>query len=139
MCEKESTELFMNPKETYDGAIPSGNSAMMYNLVSLYQLTEQEEYDTLFKRHEGFMDRQVAEYPAGHGMYLLAKLLYENPQEHITVVLKEEEERERLWGKLPFLANVTVVSDSIKYPLMNEKTTYYVCKNHTCLTPTNEL
>ena len=89
---------------------------MMYNLVSLYQLTEQEEYDTLFKRHEGFMDRQVAEYPAKHSMYLLAKLLYENPQEHITVV-----------------------SDSIKYPLMNEKTTYYVCKNHTCLTPTNEL
>ncbi len=88
---------------------------MMYNLVSLYQLTEQEEYDTLLKRQMEFMERQ-AEYPAGHGMYLLAKLLYENPQEHITVV-----------------------SDSIKYPLMNEKTTYYVCKNHTCLPPTNEL
>jgi len=139
LCEKESIELFMNPKETYDGAIPSGNSAMMYNLVSLYQLTEQEEYDTLLLRQMNFMDCQAADYPAGHGMYLLAKLLYENPPEHITVVLKEEEERERLWGKLPFLANVTVVSDSIKYPLMNEKTTYYVCKNHTCLTPTNEL
>lgn len=25
LCEKESTELFVNPKETYDGAIPSGN------------------------------------------------------------------------------------------------------------------
>ena len=107
--------------------------------VLVYQLTENAQYDTLCKRQMEFMDRQTADYPAGHGMYLLAKLLYENPQEHITVVLKEEEERERLWGKLPFLANVTVVSDSIKYPLMNEKTTYYVCKNHTCLTPTNEL
>ncbi len=137
--ERESTELFMNPKEAYDGAIPSGNSVMMYNLVSLYQLTENAEYDTLLKRQAGFMDRQAAEYPAGHSMYLLAKLLYENPREHITVVLKDKEERGLLWGKIPFLANVTVVSDSMKYPIINEKTTYYICKNHSCLPPTNEL
>jgi len=137
--ERESTELFMNPKEVYDGAIPSGNSVMMYNLVSLYQLTEKEEYDTLLLKQAEFMDFQAAEYPAGHSMYLLAKMLYENPPEHITVVLKEEEERGRLWGKLPFLANVTVVFDSIKYPLVNDKTTYYVCKEHMCLAPRNEL
>ena len=139
LCDKERTELFMNPKESYDGAIPGGNSMMMYNLVSLYQLTENAEYDTLVKRQAEFMDGQAADYPAGHSMYLLAKQLYENPPEHITVVLKEKEERERLWGKLPFLANVTVVSDCMKYPLMNEKTTYYVCKGQVCLPPTNEL
>ncbi len=139
LCEKESTELFLNPKETYDGAIPSGNSVMMYNLVSLYQLTENAEYDTILMRQTDFMERQAAEYPAGHSMYLLAKLLYENPPAHITVVLKNKEERELLWGKLPFLANVTVVSDSMKYPLVNEKTTYYVCKDHVCLPPANEL
>lgn len=139
LCERESTELFMNPKETYDGAIPSGNSVMMYNLVCLYQLTENTEYDTLVKRQAEFMDGQAAEYPAGHSMYLLAKQLYENPQSHITVVLKEEAERGLLWGKLPFLANVTVVSDGMKYPLMNGKTTYYVCKDHVCLPPANEL
>jgi len=137
--ERESTELFMNPKEVYDGAIPSGNSVMMYNLVNLYQLTEDEEYDTLLKRQMQFMECQAAEYPAGHSMYLLAKLLYENPQPHIIVVLKEEEERGLLWGKLPFLANVTVVSDGIKYPLMNGRTTYYVCKDHVCLPPRNDL
>ncbi len=139
LCEKESTELFMNPKEVYDGAIPSGNSVMMYNLVSLYQLTENAQYDTLCKRQMEFMDRQTADYPAGHSMYLIAKLLYENPPEHITVVLKEEEERGQLWGKLPFLANVKVVSDSMAHPLMNEKTTYYVCKNNACLPPQNEI
>lgn len=136
---RESAELFMNPKEAYDGAIPSGNSVMMYNLVSLYQLTEKGEYDTLLKRQAEFMDSQAAEYPAGHSMYLLAKMLYEDPPEHITVVLKTEEERGMLWGKLPFLANVTVVSDSMEYPLINEKTTYYVCKDHVCLAPRNEL
>ena len=122
LCEKESTELFMNPKEAYDGAIPSGNSVMMYNLVCLYQLTEHGDYDTILKRQMEFMERQASDYPAGHSMYLLAKQLYENPPQHITVVLKEEEERDLLWGKLPFLANVTVVSESMKYPLINEKT-----------------
>ena len=112
---------------------------MMYNLVRLSQLTESPEYDTLIKRQMEFMEHRAAEYPAGHSMYLLAKLLYENPPEHINVVLKNEEELGLLWGKLPFLANVTVVSDSAKYPLMNEKTTYYVCKNNTCLSPKNEL
>ncbi len=139
LCEKESTELFLNPKEAYDGAIPSGNSVMAYNLVRLYQLTENEEYDTLIKRQMEFMEHQAAQYPAGHSMLLIAKMLYDNPPEHITVVLKEKEEREFLWGKLPFLANVTVVSESLKYPLVNEKTTYYVCKNHACLPPANEL
>lgn len=139
MCEKESTELFMNPKEVYDGAIPSGNSVMAYNLVRLYQLTEDAEYDTLIKRQFAFMSSQAAQYPAGHSMFLIAKQLYENPPEHITVVVKKKEERELLWGKLPFLANVTVVSESMKYSLLNEKTTYYVCKNHACLPPTNEL
>jgi len=139
LCEKENTELFMNPKEVYDGAIPSGNSVMMYNLVRLSQLTENPEYDTLIKRQLEFMDRQAAEYPAGNSMYLLAKMLYENPPEHITVLLKNKEERELLWGKMPFLANVTVVSENMKYPLINEKTTYYVCKNHACLLPKNEL
>lgn len=139
MCEKESTELFMNPKETYDGALPGGNSVMAYNLVKLYQLTEKAEYDTLIKRQFAFMSSQAAGYPAGHSMFLLAKQLYENPPEHITIVLKNKEEREVLWGKLPLLANVMLVSESMKYPLLNEKTTYYVCKNHVCLPPSNEL
>ncbi len=139
LSEKENTELFLNPKETYDGAVPSGNSVMAYNLVRLYQLTEKAEYDTLIKRQLEFMEHQTAQYPAGHSMLLIAKMLYDTPPEHITVVLKEKEERDLLWGKLPFLANVTVVSESLKYPLVNEKTTYYVCKDHSCLPPANDL
>lgn len=68
LSEPNSTELFINPKETYDGAISSGNSVMTYNLVRLHQITEKDEY-------------------------------------------KE---------------------------LLNNQTTFYVCKNNNCLPPTNE-
>ncbi len=44
LSESENTELFLNPKEVYDGAIPSGNSVMAYNFVRFYQLTENEKY-----------------------------------------------------------------------------------------------
>ncbi|MCM1058766.1 MAG: hypothetical protein NC452_00545 [Eubacterium sp.] len=133
------TELFMNPKETYDGEISSGNSVMAYNFVRLYQITENKEYGNLAEKQIAFMSAQAQDYPAGHSMFLLAKLMYENPSEHITVVLKNNTDLKNLQDKIPLLANVSVVSQSKEYPLLNDRTTYYVCKNHLCLPPTNTI
>lgn len=133
------TELFMNPKETYDGAILSGNSVMAYNFVRLYQITENEEYGNFAENQIAFLSAQAQDYPAGHSMFLLAKLMYENPPEHITVALKNITDLKNLHCKIPLLANVSVVSQSKEYPLLNDRTTYYVCKNHSCLPPTNTI
>lgn len=38
----ENEQLIMKPKETYDGAIPSGNSVMAYNMVMLTQLADED-------------------------------------------------------------------------------------------------
>ncbi len=138
LCEADNSELFMNPKETYDGAIPSGNSVMAYNFVRLYQLTEDEKYKELAEKQFAFLFAQAAEYPAGHSLFLLAKLLYENPPEHIIIVLKDETDLPDLREKLPFIVNVSVVRESNKYHLLNGKTTYYVCRGHMCLPPANE-
>lgn len=132
------TELFMNPKETYDGAIPSGNSVMAYNFVRLNQITEKEEYGNLAENQISFMSAQAQDYPAGNSMFLLATLIYENSPEHITVVLKNNTDSKNLQCKIPLLANISVVSQSKEYPLLNDRTTYYICKNHSCLPPTNE-
>ncbi len=131
------TELFMNPKESYDGAIPSGNSVMAYNLVRLYQLTGKEEYGELAEKQLRYMSAQARDYPAGHSMFLLAKLIYDNPPEHIVIALKNRADLEKIKERLPLLANVIVVSQCREYPLINDSTTFYICKNHTCLAPTN--
>ena len=60
----DSTELFINPKGTYDGAIPSGNSVMTYNLVRLYQITEKDEYKKLLGKQIAFMSAKANEYPS---------------------------------------------------------------------------
>ncbi len=138
LCESENTELFMNPKETYDGAIPSGNSVMAYNFVRLYQLTEDEKYRELAENQIVFLSAQAEDYPAGHSLFLLAKLLYENPPEHVTIVLKGKTDLSEILERLPLLANISEVGESEKYSLLNKKTTYYVCKNYSCLPPVNK-
>lgn len=137
LADSADTELFMNPKESYDGAIPSGNSVMAYNLVRLYQLTGKEEYGELAEKQLRYMSAQARDYPAGHSMFLLAKLLYDNPPEHIVIALKNREDLEKIKERLPLLANVIAVSHCREYPLINDRTTFYICKNHTCLAPTN--
>lgn len=139
LCEASHTELFLNPRETYDGAIPSGNAVMAYNFVRLYQLTEKETYCALTEKQLSFLSAQSQDYPAGHSMFLLAKLLHENPPEHIVAAVKNDFDLQEIQKQLPFLANVSVVQDSIDYPMKNDKVTYYVCKNHVCLPPTNRL
>ena len=139
LCEASYTEIFMNPKETYDGAIPSGNSVMAYNFVRMFQLTENEKYRKLTEKQFEFLSVQAQDYPAGHSVFLLAKLLHENPPEHLVIAVKHKSDFQEIQKELPFLANVSVVLDSVDYPLKNDKVTYYVCKNHTCSPPTNIL
>lgn len=138
LCESGNSELFMNPKETYDGAIPSGNSVMAYNFVRLYQLTEQERYRELAEKQFSFLSAQAADYPAGHSLFLLAKLLYENPPERVTIVPDGQSDLSEIRTKLPFLANISVEQESEEYRLIKGKTTYYVCRGHICLPPMNE-
>lgn len=137
LSKSENSELFMNPKETYDGALPSGNSVMAYNLVRLYQLTEKEKYRILAENQIEFLSAQAQSYPAGHSMFLLAKLIYDDPPEHITVVLKDETDLKKIKDHIPFFVNISIFFESKNYPLLNNRTTCYVCKNHSCLPPSN--
>lgn len=139
LSESENMELFLNPKEVYDGAIPSGNSVMAYNFVRLYQLTENEKYRELAEKQLEFLSFQASDYSAGHCMFLVAKMLYENTPEHITVALKNPFDLEKVKENIPFLANISVMRENEKYPLLNDETTYYVCKDHVCLPPINIL
>lgn len=139
LADRESEELFMNPKETYDGAVPSGNSVMAYNLVRLYQLTQREEYRELAERQIGYMTSQAWDYPMGYSMFLFAKLLYEEEPDHIVIAVKDSKELETIKGQLPLLANVIVVSEDRDYPLLNNRMTCYVCRGRTCFAPSNTL
>ncbi len=135
-----SEELIVRPKETYDGAIPSGNSLMAYNIVRLAQITGNEKYRSASERQLDFLAAEAAQYPPGYAMFLLALLEHTEPPMKITIVLDAATDRKILPLMLPSNAAVDILTKPTEeYPLKNEKTTYYVCKGHSCLPPSNDL
>ncbi len=147
---KDNEQLLFKPKEVYDGAVPSGNSVMAYALCKLSHITRSPELEEISKAHQHFMQRKIAEYPAGHCFYLLSYLLNEFPQKEVVVVLKEKEAfgNNRSMPKDEWENNRKLGSQSIirilaeptkEYPLKDNKTTYYVCENLSCKPPTNDL
>lgn len=179
LCGTQNSTLITRPKETYDGALPSGNSVMAYCLVRLSQITQNTQQDHLFKpkgqtvqddipkghpvmhvsagragsvrqsieehyrktaeRQLAFMAAESEHYPAGYSMFLIAQLFYDDPPQKITVVLPKEESAKRIIPHLPLYADVTLCTEDETHILLNGKTTYYVCKNHMCLPPSNEI
>lgn len=136
----ENPVLITKPKETYDGALPSGNSVIAYCLVQLFSITGKEFYQKKAKKQLAFLSSEAQHYPAGYSMFLIASLLYSYPPSQITVVLSKQDTKETILPQLPLYANIKILSSPTKeYQLLHKKTTYYICKNHTCLPPTNQI
>ncbi len=131
--------LIFRPKETDDGAVPSGNSVMAWNLVRLWQLTGAEEYRRRAEKQLAFLSGEAAAYPAGYGMFLNALVQFEAPPLSITVVPEGRMEPKKAALMLPPEAAVVFRQPSREFPLKNGKTTFYVCRGNTCLPPVNEL
>ncbi len=137
---EENEQLILRPKETYDGAVFSGNSAMAYNLVQLYYLTGDEEYRKLSERQLGFMSGEADHYPAGYAMFLVALSDFLEPPDKITIVVKEKQDLKNLSYQIPLHTVIQVYENPAKgYSLKNDRTTFYICKDHVCLPPENEL
>lgn len=137
---KDSEALILRPKESYDGAMPSGNSMMAYNLIRLNQLESDDRFDRIIKGHLNFMHGQAKEYPSGFAMYLIGLSDYFMPPQSITVVLKNKEDLRDLPFRASLGSVVKVLKDSTaEYKLLNDETTYYICSNHSCMPPVNEL
>ena len=136
----DSEELILRPKDTYDGAIPSGNSLMAYSLVSLWLFESDEKYKDLAERQLDFIAADASENPISHAMFLTALLDYTDPPMKIIVVLDKKTDGFSLPLTLPLNSIVKLLSEPTKeFPMKNNRTTYYVCKGHTCKPPVNDL
>ena len=151
----DSEQLIYRPKEVYDGAIPSGNSVAGYALGRLAHLTANPKMMEYSRKQLQFLAGQVKDYPAGHSFALIAFLGELYPAKEIVCIADEKEEYQDLLNYLSdhFEPNTVVLMKSEKnseevlktasyvvdYEKINDKTTYYVCENHHCLSPTNSL
>ena len=136
----ENEELIMRPKETYDGAMPSGNSMMAYNLVRLSYYLDDTKYGDFAEKQMQFMLSESSRYPSGYAMFLLTLLDYVELPRKVTVVLNDKKDLMELTCKLPLNTIIKVLEEPTnEYPMKDDKTTYYVCKGNSCRPATNEL
>ena len=136
---KDSEELIIKPKETYDGAIPSGNSLMAYNLVRLSLITSDEKYIKEAKEQIDFIGKDAESYPTGYAMFLISLTEQIKPPVKVIVVPDENFNKEELLKSVTPDTIVILKENDEQYSLKNGKTTYYVCTDKSCLPPQNEL
>ena len=136
---QNNERLILTPKETYDGAMPSGNSAMFYNLVKIAKLSGTSEFAEIFQKQMNFLSDMASSYPSGSSFFLFALSLFQEEPQKITVVLSGQDSKKSCVPGLPPDAELHVLhSPTPEYPLVNGKTTYYVCRNHSCLPPVSQ-
>jgi len=135
----QSEDLILRPKETYDGAIPSGNSLIAWCFVRLSQLTSDKDYENEAACQLDFLSTDAEQYPSGHAMFLLALLNHYEPPSKVTVVLEKTEDKKKLPLSVSSDVAMFLTEPTEEFSLKNGKTTFYMCKNHNCLPPVNDL
>jgi len=139
---KENESLISRPKESYDGAIPSGNSLMLYNLVRLQRLTPKIGLEDIVALQTKYLAREAGSYPYAHAMFLVALSDWVRPEQMITAVYRKAEDIQEIKQCLKYIPSDstvrTVQGPTEEYPLLNERVSYYVCENRSCLPPMNQ-
>ena len=112
---------------------------MAWNLIRLSHLTREDTWQRAAEAQMAFLSPLAASYTTAYPVFLLALLAQAVPAEEITVVLAPGEAPPRQPWPFPLDAVVTILEQPTDaYPLLGEQTTYYVCKNHSCLPPCHQ-
>lgn len=146
---RDAERLIAWPKETYDGAMPSGNSVAGYVLAELARLTGGADLREQARRQLAFLSG--VGYPAGHGFAMLALMQAVYPAREVVCVTESaaDTEKFRKMTGARFLPNTALF---LKNPENQEKleelalfvrdyvcrdglTTFYVCRDSVCSAP----
>jgi uncharacterized protein YyaL (SSP411 family) len=134
-------------KQLYDGAIPSGNSVALHDLLWLSRLTNEPTYDTMAAQMTKTFAQEVEGAPEAYTFFLSALDFLIGPSYSVTLVgdLKEKDTAEMLNALRRHYLPSTVIAlkqpskAGLGYEQIEGKATAYVCQNQTCLPPTNSL
>lgn len=135
-------DILVRKIDIYDGAMPSGNAIMAWNLYKASILLGDENWKLQSLKMLDRVKEGVLKYPNSFGIW--ANLLLETIQgTHEILVLGEKSLEEGGTLLKAYIPNkVIMLSTEIvdQYPLLRhktleEQTTFYVCRDYTCQLP----
>ncbi|MDO6656936.1 thioredoxin domain-containing protein [Anaerobacillus sp. 1_MG-2023] len=145
----DADELIARPKDVHDGALPSGNSVAVLQLLRLSKLTGEAKYDVWANKMFTAFSGDVSSYSSGHAYFLMSKLYtLSSPKEVVIVGDNGDTSKEKIEEFLQqnFFPELTVIStadptllkEAASFAAEFEKTdttTIYVCENFSCSLP----
>jgi len=153
----DGESLFVRKKEIYDGAIPSGNSVAMLNLLRLGRMTATSDLEEKAARIGSAFSRSVKQLPSAHTQLMVALDFGIGPCYEVVIVGKAQAEDTMAMVKAlrtRFLPNKVVLlnhgerrspeiaklAEFTKNQLsIDGRATAYVCMNYNCKLPTTDI
>jgi len=157
MTARNTEPALARAKEIYDGAMPSGNSLALLDLLRIGRMLADSYYEDLASQMVKTFSRQVASSPASHAMFLaaldfalgpyyqvvIAGDLHARDSQDMLKAIRSNFVPQKIMHFLPVGNASTEILDlvwSLK-PLVTKATaaTAYVCQNFGCDTPTTDI
>jgi len=153
----DGESLFVRKKEIYDGAIPSGNSVAMLNLLRLGRMTATSDLEEKAARIGSAFSGSVKQLPSAHTQLMVALDFGIGPCYEVVIAGKAQAKDTKAMAKAlrtSFLPNKVVLlnpgeRESPEIAKLAEFTknqssiggraTAYVCMNYNCKLPTTDI
>jgi uncharacterized protein YyaL (SSP411 family) len=148
--------LLIRQKEVYDGAIPSGNSVAILNLLRVALMTGNPDLEKKAAAIGAVFSATVRESPSSHTLLMAGVDFGIGPSYEVVIVGNPQamDTREMIQGlRRPFIPNKVVLlrsadqsepgierlAEFTKYQsAIDNKATAYVCLNYNCKLPTTD-
>jgi len=153
----DGEDLIVRQKEVYDGAIPSGNSVAMLNLLRLGRISVNSDFEEKAAKVGSAFSNTVKQYPAAYTQLMVALDFGVGPSYEVVVVggSQAEDTKAMLQAlRRQFIPNkVVLLRPTEKEPpeitkiaeftraqsSLGGKATAYVCLNYQCKLPTTDI
>jgi uncharacterized protein len=141
---KNQKDVVIRKKEVYDGAVPSGNAIMAYNLYQLAILFDNAVWKGKAFKMLISLGNAIVRYPTSFGIW--ASLLAETVSSSAEIAIVGDNAGEMLKKISGFYIphKIVMVSEdeTDDFPLLKGKTKaaetlIYVCKDYACMEPLN--
>jgi uncharacterized protein YyaL (SSP411 family) len=153
----DSERLLVRQKEIYDGAVPSGNSVAMLNLLRLGRITASANFEEKAARIGQAFYENVSQLPSAYTQLMTAADFAIGPSYEVVIAgdLQADDTRQMLDAiRGIFVPNKIVILHPTdqKPPLIDDivpfikdhssidgKATAYICLNYSCQLPTKDI
>ncbi len=149
-------KLIVRAKDSYDGAIPSGNAVAAMNFIRISKFTGDSKWEDIAQNTFLAFSESIKRIPSAHS-FMLTSFMYglDNPKEIVIVAKEKNAKTMSSIRKIQevYNPNSIIIFKELKnrteldniapwttmHDTVNDQITYYICENFSCRRPTTDI